>query len=104
MKTVKLTCGRLCHARPRGTGNRRGQTEAARNNLGPLARVARVSHPISKERLRPTVTVLAEHGKQHISIDWSGKSGPTGIHPIEPIRAGISNGRCRPRLCENALT
>jgi len=79
------------------------QQRQPRNNLGPLARVARVSHPISKERLRPTVTVLAEHGKQHISIDWSGKSGPTGIHPIEPIRAGISNGKCRPKAALGSI-
>ena len=53
------------------------QREAARTNLGPLARVARVSQPISRKRLRPMscrLSALAERGKQSISIDRSGKS------------------------------
>jgi len=48
------------------------QREAARSNLGPLARVARVSHPDFEEAIEadelPTVTALAERGKQHISM------------------------------------
>ena len=44
------------------------QREAARSNLGPLARVARVSHPDFEEAIEagelPTVTALTERAKQ----------------------------------------
>jgi len=41
----------------------------------------------------PTVTALAERGKQHISIDRSGKSGLAGIHPTEPFKLPSGNDR-----------
>jgi len=48
------------------------QQEAARSNLGPLARVARVSHPDFEEAIEadelPTVTALAGRGEHHISM------------------------------------
>lgn len=76
------------------------QQEAARSNLGPLARVARVSHPDFEEAIEadelPTVTALAERGKHHISMTGRAsrdrqESTPPGASPRAPERRALAD-------------